>query len=309
MIFALPDSKGRVFAREVFSENVIELRAAGHKREDILGEIIRTMDDINRDGKYDNLKVEKLLPCPCHECLKAEEPGFHDYEALYKRIEKNKPTSECKKSGEDVLISDIFGKSGVKRPALRNKNEFYKGSRETMNTPLKIFISYSHAQREYFPLFKTDFIEHAQFPNMAIEVFGDDGLPLGSAWDEYLQNQVAHCDVMLLLVSQNFMNSKYIQEKEFGAAIEQLKAGRNLLIVPIYFAPCLFNSNEELAKLQFFKPHGDDFDKAQKGDSFSYIDLIKFRETDGQPLPNANRQHYMMALMAKLTPELKKLRP
>jgi hypothetical protein len=310
VIFALPDNKGRVFAREVFSENVIELRAAGHKREDILGEIIRTMDDINRDGKYDNLKVEKLLPCPCHECLEAEEPGFHEYEALYKRIEKNKDTSECKKSGEDVLISDIFGKSGVKRPELRNKNEFYKDSRGTMSTPLKIFISYSHAQKhDFFPPFNADFRHYAKLPKVAIEVFTDEGIPLGSAWDEYLQNQVAHCDVMLLLVSQEFLGSDYIQEKEFGAAIKRLKAGNNLLIVPIYFTPCQFTSNAELATLQFFKPEGHDFDKPQKGDHFAYADLIKFNETNGQVIPNANRQHYMMALMAKLTPELKKLRP
>jgi len=80
-----------------------------------------------------------------------------------------------------------------------------------------------------------------------------------------------------------------------------------MLVVPIYFAPCSFASNEELARLQFFKPNGDQFNEAQKGDNFVYIDLVKFRQTDGQPIPNSNRQHYMMELMQKLKPELQKL--
>ena len=103
------------------------------------------------------------------------------------------------------------------------------------------------------------------------------------------------------------MNSQYIQEKEFGIAVKRLKAGNELLIAPIYFAPCQFNSDEELARLQFFKPHGDRFGEAQKGMDFSYIDLVKFRQTDGLHIPNSNRQHYMMELVKKMEPELRKL--
>jgi hypothetical protein len=305
VIFALPDGKGRVFAREVYSENTIELRAAGSKRAEMLNEVIRKMDDINRDAKYDNLQVDKLVPCPCEECVRAEAPRFHEYEALQKRIEKGKTTSECKKSGEDVPIDEIFGKSGVKKPATRWGDRFYPEPEEADTVlTLKIFISYSHAQRDYFPIFKADFTQYAQFPSLAIDVFGDDEIPLGAVWDEYLQDKVANCDAIILLVSREFMNSAYIQEKEFGAAVERLKAGRELLIAPIYFAPCQFDSDVELAKLQFFKPHGERFDKAQKGDSFSYIDLVKFRESDGLAIPNSNRKHYMMALMKKMEPSL-----
>ncbi len=309
VIFALPDGKGRVFAREVYSENTIELRATGDKRAEMLNEVIRKMDDINHDAKYDNLQVEKLVPCPCEECVQAESPGFHEYDALQKRIEKDKDTSECKKSGEDVSISEIFGKSGVKRPESSQRDGFKIKLRKDImpTTSLRIFISYSHAQREYFPIFKKDFSQYAKFPGLAVEVFGDDEIPIGTAWDEFLQSKVIDCDVMILLVSQEFMNSRYIQEREFGAAVEQLKAGRELLIAPIYFAPCQFDSEAELARLQFFKPHGDDFGEAQKGNDFSYTDLVKFRQTDGLHIPNSNRQHYMMELMKKLEPELRKL--
>ena len=205
VIFALPDGKGRVFAREVYSENTIELRATGDKRAEMLNEVIRKMDDINHDTKYDNLQVEKLVPCPCEECVRAEEaPGFHEYDALQKRIEKGKATSECKKSGDDVSINEIFGKSGLKRPQSSQRDGFNKKLREDIMpmASLRIFISYSHAQREYFPIFKEDFSQYAKLPGLDIEVFGDDEIPPGEIWDEYLQNKASNCDVMVLLVSQ-----------------------------------------------------------------------------------------------------------
>lgn len=292
--FGLPDGKCRVFAREVYSENTIELRASGIKRSELLNEVIRHMDDINRDGKYDNLQVDKGVPCPCEECKRADAPFFHKYETLQKRIDKGKATSLCEPSGEDVSIDEIFRKSGVKRPDFRRES-------------LKIFISYSHAQREYFSIFKEDFSQYARFPDLDIEVFGDSEIPLGSAWDECLQCKVAESDVMILLVSQEFMNSKYIREKEFGAAIKRLKGESNLLIAPVYFAPCRFESDSDLASLQFYKPDGEDFGEGQNGSRFSYIDLVKFRHNDGQPIPNSYRKHYMMELMKNLEPQLRML--
>lgn len=294
MIFTLPDGQGRVFVREVYSENIIELRAAGKKRAELLNEVIRNMDDINRDSKYENLQVEKGVPCPCAECAQAETPFFHKYDTLEKRIERRKRSSLCEPSGDDIAIDEIFGASGVRRPDARTAK-------------LSIFLSYAHAQRDYFPIFKNDFCQYAKLPGLDIDVFDDTCIPPGAAWDELLQRKVAETDVMVLLVSQEFINSDYIKEKEFGAAMERLKDGSRLLIVPIYFAPCAFNSEADLASLQFFKPHGEDFNKAQKGNEFSYIDLIKFRENDGQPIPNSNRQHYMKALMGKLEPLLRNL--
>lgn len=126
VIFTLSDGKGCVFAREVYAQNTIELRATGEKRAEILNQVIQTLDDIHTDPKtrFENLVVEKMVPCPCEECSKAEIPGFHEFGALKKRIEKGKTTSECKKSGDDVPIDEIFGKSGVKKPEFRRDWDF-----------------------------------------------------------------------------------------------------------------------------------------------------------------------------------------
>ncbi|MBL7794868.1 MAG: leucine-rich repeat domain-containing protein [Saprospiraceae bacterium] len=307
-IFALPDGKGRVFAREVYSENIVELRATGEKHAEMLNEVIRKMDDINRDAKYDNLQVEKMVPCPCEECRAApfEERYFFKFSVLEKALDKNLPGLRCDKSLEEIRVDAIFGMSGVKKPAAHRRSEPVADV-DSDAPSIRVFISYSHAQREYFPVFKHDFEQYAQIPGLKIKVFADDEIPIGSDWDKHLQDKVARCDMMLLLVSQEFLNSRYIQEKEFGAAVERLKDGADLFVAPVYFAPCSFDDEGALRRLQFFKPHGDEFGQAPKGNKFSYIDLVKFRETDGMPIPNSNRQHYMKEFWDKIRPQLEAL--
>jgi hypothetical protein len=46
VIFSISGGKGKVFAREVYAQNVIELRATGEKRAEMLNQTIQTLDDI-----------------------------------------------------------------------------------------------------------------------------------------------------------------------------------------------------------------------------------------------------------------------
>ncbi|MBD9356772.1 COR domain-containing protein [Methylomonas albis] len=286
----------------------IILRARGPERKELLTVISTGLDSLNdsfhlNDEKH-NEKVEKLVPCNCKKCREQTRPESFDLKRLLQRKRDKKLKVECPASYEEVDVLELL--DGIRSDRLPAWAE----ETNPMKKPLKIFISYAHVQRKYASIFKEDFEQYIRLPELNVEVFADQEIPIGDDWDHFLQGKIANCDVMILLVSQEFMNSQYIQEKEFSVAVERLKsdARNQLLIAPIYFAPCQFNSDEELARLQFFKPHGDQFDQAQKGTNFAYTDLIKFRETDGQPIPNSNRQHYMMELMKKLKPELLKLK-
>ncbi|MCQ8127747.1 COR domain-containing protein [Methylomonas rivi] len=283
----------------------IILRARGPERKELLTAISADLDALNdsfrlNDEKHHE-KVEKLVPCNCNQCREKTKPESFDLKRLLQRKRDYKLKVECPASYEVVDVSELLdGIRSEHLPKWANKTN-------SMNRPLKIFISYSHAQRDYVSIFKADFDQYINSPELYAKVFADQEIPIGTDWDNFLQSKVANCDVMILLVSQEFMNSQYIQEKEFGAALERLKSDNSLLIAPIYFTPCQFSSDEELARLQFFKPHGDQFDQTQIGAKFAYTDLVKFRETDGQPIPNSNRQHYMMELVKRLKPELQKL--
>ncbi|MBI5913774.1 MAG: TIR domain-containing protein, partial [Bacteroidetes bacterium] len=225
VIFTLPDGKGRVFAREVYSENTIELRAKGVKHAEMLNEVIRKMDDLNRDTKYDNLQVEKMVPCPCAECAAAEAPGFHEFDALQRRIEKGKSTSECKKSGEDVPIDEIFGKSGVTKPRLR-RGGFgrYEEEIEPDNQPLKAFFSYSkHDRKDYLePLLR---YLHPLMRGGLLTPWDDSQILPGEEWDDRIKAEIEEAEVIFLLVSTNFLNTEYIWKVEIEKAMRRHEAG------------------------------------------------------------------------------------
>lgn len=164
---------------------------------------------------------------------------------------------------------------------------------------LKFFISYARREKESYLLFKEGLTDHAKFPGLKIEIFGDDQLRSGSEWDSILKEQVSCCNVMILLVTQAFINSPYIREHELGIAIERKKNGENIFIVPVYVAPCNFQHDEDLKSLQFFKPDASKYERKTK--DFCYMDLMV-------PLDDkVNRNRYMLALMSEMEPELRKL--
>lgn len=123
VIFSGSGGKGKVFARKVYSQNVIELRATGEKRAEMLNQTIQTLDDIHADPKtrFENLVVEKMVPCPCVECQTLEENLRHTFNflVLEKALDKNVRELRCDVSLENVQVDEIFGKSGVKKPQPR----------------------------------------------------------------------------------------------------------------------------------------------------------------------------------------------
>ncbi|MDP1817536.1 MAG: hypothetical protein Q8K92_23960, partial [Leadbetterella sp.] len=136
-------------------------------------------------------------------------------DALQKRIEKGKTTSECKKSGEDVPIDDIFGKSGVKMPKSQNVENIKPGSKwaeeierfafKKSNRAVKIFLASSYelqSEREKIELeinrMNKDLRHHGIFLELLI---WEDGKHIGKSFrsqDNY-NLELDTCDVFFLL--------------------------------------------------------------------------------------------------------------
>lgn len=253
VIFSLPDGKGKVFAREVYSQNVIELRATGEKRADMLNQTIQTLDDIHADPKtrFENLVVEKMVPCPCVECAGADQPGFHEYSAILKRIDKGKSTSECKKSGEDVLIDEIFGKSGVKKPQPRRASPAF-GYRDEweetadQKTPPLAFFSYSKEDATHLKEFQKH-LKPLERQGL-IRLWDDQKIVPGEEWDDEIKSALRNSDLIFLLLSVDFMNTDYIWDTEITEAMRRHEAGE-AKVIPIKIRSCDWTGTP-FAKLQ-----------------------------------------------------------
>jgi internalin A len=117
--FSDKNGTGKVFVREIYNEHTIEIDAFGNAKEALLNTVIDTLDDIHDTAQFANLRVEKLVPCPCNECLRAHtrnsEPYFFKYNFLIKKLTRSGNTKvDCEKSTDEVYISDILKQSGVR---------------------------------------------------------------------------------------------------------------------------------------------------------------------------------------------------
>jgi hypothetical protein len=103
----------------------------------------------------------------------------------------------------------------------------------------KVFFSYSHHDELY-----RDQLE-AHLASLRhegkIESWHDRRLLAGSEFGAEIDQQINDADIVLLLVSANFLNSKYCYSIEMGRALERHRAGE-ARVIPVIVKPCDWES-------------------------------------------------------------------
>lgn len=113
----------------------------------------------------------------------------------------------------------------------------------------QIFISYSHrneTERKLFQSFLDPFVERGEFG--IFSVFSD--IQPSDDWHEKIQQALQHCQVGVLLISQEFLTSGYIREHELPHFLQAREAGRVELT-------CLYLSPSTEKDLDFPVPERD----------------------------------------------------
>ncbi len=109
----------------------------------------------------------------------------------------------------------------------------------------KIFISYSSEDRQYYEAL----VKHLTGLERSglIEHWSDNEILPGMPWDKAVKKQLQIADIIIFLVSSDFINSDYINDIEINKAIKRYNK-REVIIVPIIARICDF---ESLALHQF----------------------------------------------------------
>lgn len=111
----------------------------------------------------------------------------------------------------------------------------------------KLFISYSHKDREYFdrlsvhikPLEKQDLVE----------AWSDTRISAGQLWRKEIVKALDKTQVAVLLISADFLASDFIVDNELPPLLEKAKAD-GATIIPVILKPCRFTREATLAKYQ-----------------------------------------------------------
>src|SRR5438309_1360834 len=96
--------------------------------------------------------------------------------------------------------------------------------------PVELFISYSRADLQFLEAF----LKHlAPLRSTGlIRTWYDREMTPGTDWDREIQHQLERADIVILLVSPDFLASDYCYTREFSRALERYSDGE-IRIIPI----------------------------------------------------------------------------
>lgn len=111
---------------------------------------------------------------------------------------------------------------------------------------LQVFISYSHEDEEL----RNQLVKHLEpLRRMElIETWHDRKIKPGDDWKDVISENLKRSDIILLLVSIDFINSKYCYDIELEQALERHE-NHEATVIPIILRNCLW-AHTPFAKLQ-----------------------------------------------------------
>src|SRR5262245_32295393 len=109
------------------------------------------------------------------------------------------------------------------------------GAVVTEPTTLEVFFSYAHEDERYRGRLEKHL---STLRNEGVLVDWHDGMIRpGAEWDDEIRTRLERADIILLLVSADFLASRYIAEVELRAALARHTDGR-VAVIPVILKPC-----------------------------------------------------------------------
>ena len=115
-----------------------------------------------------------------------------------------------------------------------------------MNKPT-VFIGYSHKDKSW----KSKLVKHLRVLQLEglLDIWDDSHIEAGEDWYQEIQEAIEASSVAILLVSADFLTSKFIRNKEVPRILER-REKEGLRIFPVITRPCAWDKVEWLARMQ-----------------------------------------------------------
>lgn len=135
---------------------------------------------------------------------------------------------------------------------------------------LKFFISYSHKDRKY----KTSLLTHLKSLELThnIDVWHDGKILAGDTIESKILTQLDKSDVILLLISPNFLASSFCTSIELNTAIQKHK-NNECIVVPVIISESIIDDSLSFSKLMRVPEDGKPIQK-YKPQNNGYINAV-----------------------------------
>ena len=102
-----------------------------------------------------------------------------------------------------------------------------------MPAPITIFISYAHKDISYLQELQTFLKPYLR--NKTIDIWTDKEIVAGEKWNELIKAKLNDSEIILFLVSPDFLASDFINDTEIKSAIENKK----IITIPVLIRPII----------------------------------------------------------------------
>jgi hypothetical protein len=110
--------------------------------------------------------------------------------------------------------------------------------KDILPTRDRVFVSYSHKDRKWLERLRTKLAPHLRVNQ--ITVWEDTQISSGERWQQKIEEALAAAKVAVLLVSDNFLASEFIVEKELHPLLKAAKED-SLTVIWVYINNCAWN--------------------------------------------------------------------
>jgi hypothetical protein len=139
------------------------------------------------------------------------------------------------------------------------------------STRTKVFISYSHADKEWLERLKRHLKPLVRESNL--DLWDDTHIRPGDDWKQEIRTALDTAQVAVLLISADFFASNFIDENELPPLLDAARA-KGVRILPVVLSASRFARNPDLARFQAVNPPDQPLDGMPPAEQEKVLDRL-----------------------------------
>ena len=135
----------------------------------------------------------------------------------------------------------------------------------------KVFISYSHNDKEWLNKFR----RHFRPFESKIEFWDDSKINAGQKWKQEIKTAINNTKIAVLLISADFFNSDFITEQELPPLLKAAQED-GATILSVILKPCMFDEYPEISQYQAINsPSNTILQMDEATQELTWVELVK----------------------------------